>query len=117
MPSAMRSARPRAPAKVLAFPPAMNFEPLDAHPPAAPSLEPGIPVALSSDVDQKLDALRACLRQLGSVLVCYSGGIDSALVLAIAHEQLGDRAVAITAVSASLPAREREEAARFAQLL
>jgi uncharacterized protein len=67
--------------------------------------------------DEKLAALREYLRRLGSALICYSGGIDSALVLAVAHEQLGERAIAITAVSASLPAREREEAARFAQQL
>jgi uncharacterized protein len=72
---------------------------------------------LASSAAEKLDALRVYLRQLGSALVCYSGGIDSALVLAVAHEQLQTRAVAITAVSPSLPAREREEAARFAQQL
>jgi uncharacterized protein len=77
-------------------------------PELAPS--PGAP-------DEKLAALREYLRRLGSALICYSGGIDSALVLAVAHEQLGERAIAITAVSASLPAREREEAARFAQQL
>lgn len=67
--------------------------------------------------EQKLAALREYLRHLGSALICYSGGIDSALVLAVAHEQLGERAIAITAVSASLPARERDDAARFAQQL
>src|SRR6185436_14678202 len=79
------------------------------------NLEPSSPLGSASA--EKLDALREYLRQLDSALVCYSGGIDSALVLAVAHEQLQNRAVAITAVSASLPAREREEAARFAQQL
>jgi uncharacterized protein len=67
--------------------------------------------------EEKLAALRRLLRELGSVLVCYSGGIDSALVLAVAHEQLGARALAITAVSASLAPRERQEAAAFAEQL
>src|SRR6476660_695065 len=65
----------------------------------------------------KLDGLRAVVRDMGSVLVCYSGGIDSALVLAVATEQLGDRAVGMTAVSPSLPASEREDAARIATRL
>jgi len=62
-----------------------------------------------------LRALRERLRELGSVLVCYSGGIDSALVLAVAHAELGERAVGMTTVSPSLPASERADAARIAQ--
>jgi pyridinium-3,5-biscarboxylic acid mononucleotide sulfurtransferase len=62
----------------------------------------------------QLDALRAVLRQLGSVLVCYSGGIDSAFVLAVAHAELGARAIGMTAVSPSLSEGEREDAARIA---
>jgi uncharacterized protein len=48
------------------------------------------------------------------VLVCYSGGIDSALVLAVAHAELGDRAMGMTTVSPSLPSSERADAARIA---
>jgi pyridinium-3,5-biscarboxylic acid mononucleotide sulfurtransferase len=50
-----------------------------------------------------------------SVLVCYSGGIDSATVLAAAHRALGARAIGMTAVSPSLPASEHEDAVRIAR--
>jgi uncharacterized protein len=65
----------------------------------------------------QLAALRSRLRELGSVLVCYSGGIDSAFVLAVATEELGERAVGMTAVSPSLPQSEKDDAARIALAL
>jgi uncharacterized protein len=64
--------------------------------------------------DHKLSRLRARLRELGSVLVCYSGGVDSAFVLAVAHEELGARAVGMTAVSPSLAPAEKEDAVSVA---
>jgi pyridinium-3,5-biscarboxylic acid mononucleotide sulfurtransferase len=64
-----------------------------------------------------LAALREGIRSLGSVVVCFSGGIDSALVLAVAYEQLGTRAVGLTAVSPSLAVRERNAAAALAAQL
>ncbi|MBK8994991.1 MAG: ATP-dependent sacrificial sulfur transferase LarE [Myxococcales bacterium] len=64
---------------------------------------------------QKLERLRAGLRELGSVLVCYSGGLDSAFVLAVAHSELGERAVGMTAVSPSLPPSEKLDAERIAK--
>jgi uncharacterized protein len=66
-------------------------------------------------IEQKLLGLRARLRELGSVLVCYSGGVDSAFVLAVAHQELGPLAVGMTAVSPSLAPAERDEAAVVAQ--
>lgn len=68
-------------------------------------------------LEEKMLALRTRLRALGSVLVCYSGGIDSALVLAVAHEELGARAIAMTAVSPSLPELERLDAASVAKAI
>lgn len=55
------------------------------------------------------------MRELGSALVCYSGGVDSAFVLAVAHEVLGPRAVGMTAVSPSLAPFEKEAAAAVAK--
>ncbi len=52
---------------------------------------------------------------MGSVLVCYSGGVDSAFVLAAAHRVLGDRAVGMTAVSPSLAPFERDDAVSIAK--
>ena len=65
----------------------------------------------------KLSALRTRLRQLGSVVVCYSGGLDSAFLLAVARQELGDRAVAVTADGPSLPSDERRDARRLSKEL
>jgi pyridinium-3,5-biscarboxylic acid mononucleotide sulfurtransferase len=64
--------------------------------------------------DLKLSELRRIFAEMGSALVCFSGGVDSAFVLAVAHEVLGDRAVAMTAVSPSLAPAERALAVEVA---
>jgi uncharacterized protein len=66
-------------------------------------------------VDTLLAALRDRLRSEQRLFVAFSGGVDSALVAAVAAEELGDRAVAVTAVSASLPRAERAAAREFAR--
>ncbi|MGO8995651.1 MAG: ATP-dependent sacrificial sulfur transferase LarE [Polyangiaceae bacterium] len=71
--------------------------------------------ASADATETKLAELRRTLAEMGSVLVCYSGGIDSALVLAVAHQALGDRAVGMTAVSPSLAPFERDEAIAVAK--
>jgi uncharacterized protein len=70
-------------------------------------------VAATADI--QLERLRTAVREMGSALVCYSGGVDSALVVAVAHEVLGTRAVAMTAVSPSLAPFEKEAAVAIAK--
>ncbi len=72
---------------------------------------------LPSELRPKVDALRAILRDMDRVLVTFSGGVDSALVLAVAVEVLGDRALALTADSPTFPAEERAEAVTLAARL
>ncbi|NUP05786.1 MAG: ATP-dependent sacrificial sulfur transferase LarE [Polyangiaceae bacterium] len=67
-----------------------------------------------SAIDDKLARLDELLQELGSVLVCYSGGVDSAFILAAAHRVLGPRAVGMTAVSPSLAPSELDDARRVA---
>lgn len=68
-----------------------------------------------SDTRQALDRLDSAIASLGRVVVAYSGGVDSALVAARAHAVLGPHALAATAVSASLAARERRFATQLAR--
>lgn len=66
---------------------------------------------------EKIDLLRRNLQNLGSVLVAYSGGVDSSLLLYVAHEVLGEKVIAVTAVSELMDANETREARDFAAQL
>jgi uncharacterized protein len=66
-------------------------------------------------MNKKLTHLQNTLTEMARVAVAYSAGIDSTLLLKVAHDTLGRNAIGITAVSASLPAHEKEEAAKLAR--
>lgn len=65
--------------------------------------------------DEAIARLRAVIAEYHSVLVTFSGGVDSALVARVAHDVLGDRATALTAVSPTFPAEELHTARKVAE--
>jgi uncharacterized protein len=70
---------------------------------------------LAPEIAAKYDALAALLRGFGSVLVSYSGGVDSTLLTKVAHDVLGDRAVAATGLSQTYADEEMAEASEYAK--
>ena len=76
---------------------------------------PAEPASVANALTDKADALRLRLATLGSVVVAYSGGVDSAYLAYIASRTLGDRAAAVTADSPSYPERHRQLAFRIAR--
>src|SRR5882762_8761446 len=65
----------------------------------------------------RLDKARGIVRDLGSVLIAYSGGVDSSLLLKIALDELGDKTVAVLASSPAYPESEQDEARLLARSL
>jgi uncharacterized protein len=64
---------------------------------------------------EKLEGLKRYLKELESVAVAFSSGVDSTFLLKVAHDVLGDRAIAVTATSVSFPQRELNEAKAFCE--
>ncbi len=70
---------------------------------------------LTDELQEKLTELKKYIEGLGSLAVGFSGGVDSSFLLVVAHEVLGDRAIAVTGVDASVPERELTEAKEFCE--
>lgn len=71
---------------------------------------------LSPELQQKYDALASNIKQLGHLAIAFSGGVDSTLLLKVAHDALGENAVAITARAQMIPTREVQEASDFCNI-
>lgn len=70
---------------------------------------------MNLELRQKKEKLRAILRSLGGCVIGFSGGVDSTFLYAMAHEVLGERALAVTATSETYPERELKEAITLAK--
>ncbi len=68
---------------------------------------------MTEELNKKYKALQNYFMQLGSVAIAFSSGVDSTFMLKVAHDVLGDKAVAVTVRSHLFPAREKTEAAEF----
>ena len=70
---------------------------------------------MTTALDAKLDQLRGIFSPMPSVIVAFSGGVDSTFVLKVAHDTIGDRVLALTTTSPTMPDEDRQSALAMAQ--
>ncbi len=68
-------------------------------------------------LDAKLEQMRAIFAPMRSLVVAFSGGVDSTLVLKVAHDALGDSVLALTTTSPTMPDEDRDSAIAMARLI
>ena len=66
-----------------------------------------------TEIYKKLSDLRKLLKSFGSAAIAFSGGVDSTFLLKVAHDELGEKAVAVTVISPLIPEKEAFEAENF----
>jgi pyridinium-3,5-biscarboxylic acid mononucleotide sulfurtransferase len=71
----------------------------------------------SKDLDAKLERMRAMFAPMRSLIVAFSGGVDSTFVLKVAHDTIGDAVLALTTTSPTMPDEDRESAIAMARLI
>ncbi|MBI4509281.1 MAG: ATP-dependent sacrificial sulfur transferase LarE [Deltaproteobacteria bacterium] len=82
-----------------------------------PTAQAASPNPLGPSLQEKYDSLRRTIHGYGSALVCFSGGVDSTLLLAVTLGELGERCMALTAVSPTMARSEKQDAVLLGQEL